>query len=155
MQAEVASKLSVFISVLLADWHLGAWVPNMPKRAKWLREIFESLGPAYIKIAQALSTRIDLVPEAYLKEFAQLQDNVAPFNTQEALNLIESEFGMRLDHVCLSLCSSVDDATCSIKIHNGLKLFGSEQISSITMSNLFGIPCDEKLCVLLAQSFAC
>lgn len=100
LQAEVASKLSVFVSALLADWQLGAWIPNMPRRAKWLREIFESLGPAYVKIAQALSTRVDLVPDAYLKEFAQLQDNVAPFETEEALNLIESEFGMRLDQVC-------------------------------------------------------
>lgn len=101
LQAEVASKLSVFCSTLLADWQLGAWVPNMPRRAKWLREIFESLGPAYIKIAQALSTRVDLVPEAYLKEFAQLQDNVAPFETNEAMKLIESEYGMRLDQVCM------------------------------------------------------
>lgn len=103
MQAEVASKLSVFCSALLADWQLGAWDANMPKRARWLREIFESLGPAYIKIAQALSTRVDLVPEAYLVEFAQLQDNVAPFETAEAMELIEREYGMPLDQVCL-LC---------------------------------------------------
>lgn len=79
----------------------------MPKRAKWLREIFESLGPAYIKIAQALSTRVDLLPEAYLKEFAQLQDNVPPFETKEALQLIESEFGMQLDQVCCSGSTSL------------------------------------------------
>jgi aarF domain-containing kinase len=99
MQAEVASKLSVFVSALLADWRLGQWEANMKRRAVWLRQIFESLGPAYIKIAQALSTRVDLVPDAYLEEFAKLQDDVPPFDTAHARTVIEDECGQRVDQV--------------------------------------------------------
>lgn len=98
-QAEVASKLASFVVALLADWRIGAWERNMPARAAWLRTIFESLGPAYVKIAQALSTRVDLLPEAYLDEFAQLQDNVPPFPCAQARALIEEELGQSIDQV--------------------------------------------------------
>lgn len=99
-QAEVASKLTSFVVAVLADWRLGAWERNMPARAAWLRTIFESLGPAYVKIAQALSTRVDLLPEPYLEEFAHLQDNVPPFPTAHARALIEAELGQSIDQVC-------------------------------------------------------
>ena len=47
-------------------------------------QVAEGLGPAYIKIAQMLSTRVDFMPPVYLEELARLQDNVAPFSTMEA-----------------------------------------------------------------------
>ena len=37
---------------------------------------FEELGPTFIKLAQILSTRPDLVSPAYAWEFAKLQDRV-------------------------------------------------------------------------------
>lgn len=49
----------------------------------WL-QLVESMGPAYIKIAQMVSTRVDIFPPAYIKEFTRLQDNVAVFPTSEA-----------------------------------------------------------------------
>ncbi len=47
-------------------------------------QIVESLGPAYIKIAQAVATRVDVMPDAYVQELTRLQDNVATFSTIEA-----------------------------------------------------------------------
>lgn len=41
------------------------------------------------QIAQQLSTRVDLVPEAYLSEFRRLQDNVKTFSTVEARAVLE------------------------------------------------------------------
>ena len=38
----------------------------------------EALGPTFIKIGQALSTRPDMVPAAYLAALERMQDNVAP-----------------------------------------------------------------------------
>jgi len=43
-----------------------------------LRMAFEELGATFIKLAQILSTRPDLVSPAYAKEFAKLQDRVPP-----------------------------------------------------------------------------
>lgn len=46
---------------------------------------FEELGPPFIKLAQILSTRPDLVSPAYAREFAKLQDLVParPFEEME------------------------------------------------------------------------
>lgn len=98
-QAEVAGQLSTFFTAVLADWRTGLWEANMPRRAVWLRTIVEGLGPAYVKIAQALSTRIDMVPEPYLEQFARLQDSVAPFPTAQALELLEVELGRPVSDV--------------------------------------------------------
>ena len=45
----------------------------MPARAEQLMRSIEQLGPAYIKVAQALSTRVDLLPPAYLVAIQRLQ----------------------------------------------------------------------------------
>lgn len=48
-----------------------------------LRESFEELGPTFIKIGQILSTRSDLLPEAYIHEFQKLQNEVKPDDINE------------------------------------------------------------------------
>ncbi|HMF56321.1 MAG TPA: AarF/UbiB family protein, partial [Pyrinomonadaceae bacterium] len=63
------------------------------KQAVWLKENLIKLGPTFIKIGQALGTRGDLLPLAYVKELALLQDQVPPFPTAEAYARIESELG--------------------------------------------------------------
>jgi len=73
---------------------LTARIPqNEQKRAIELREILTELGPTYIKIGQALSTRPDLVPPTYLEELAQLQDQLPPFDNSIAYQFIEEELG--------------------------------------------------------------
>ncbi|XP_058188861.1 uncharacterized aarF domain-containing protein kinase At1g71810, chloroplastic isoform X2 [Rhododendron vialii] len=68
-------------------------------RAAELREILSQLGPAYIKIAQAISSRADLIPPSYLDELSLLQDRIAPFSTQVAFNMIERELGLPIDEI--------------------------------------------------------
>ena len=48
-----------------------------------MRAAIERLGPAYVKVAQAVSTRVDLLSPAYLLEIERLQDRVPPFPTSE------------------------------------------------------------------------
>ena len=63
------------------------------RTARWLvRKILE-LGPTFIKIGQALSTRADLIPLEYVEEFSQLQDRVPPFSSDLAIAAIEQELG--------------------------------------------------------------
>ncbi|XP_020959040.1 uncharacterized aarF domain-containing protein kinase At1g71810, chloroplastic isoform X3 [Arachis ipaensis] len=65
-------------------------------RASELRKILVELGPAYIKIAQAISSRADLIPPSYLDELSLLQDRISPFSTEVAFNMIEQELGSSL-----------------------------------------------------------
>ncbi|GLC37542.1 hypothetical protein PLESTM_000600400 [Pleodorina starrii] len=97
--AQVFSKIGGFCVNVLADWQLGAFQTNMGVRAKEAGRIIEDLGPAYIKIAQQLSTRVDLVPPPYLEEFKRLQDNVRTFSTIEARDVLESGLGCSVDRV--------------------------------------------------------
>jgi predicted unusual protein kinase regulating ubiquinone biosynthesis (AarF/ABC1/UbiB family) len=70
---------------------------NSPKhrnrRAQWLVGTLLDLGPTFIKIGQALSTRTDLLPQEYVQALGQLQDRVPGFSAAEAIALIESELG--------------------------------------------------------------
>ncbi|KAF3324285.1 aarF domain-containing protein kinase [Carex littledalei] len=66
-------------------------------RAAELRMILLELGPAFVKIAQAVSSRPDVIPPAYLEELSLLQDRIAPFSTEEAFRIIEKELGMAVD----------------------------------------------------------
>ncbi|MDP8965949.1 MAG: AarF/ABC1/UbiB kinase family protein [Cyanobacteriota bacterium] len=63
------------------------------RRAQWLVGTLLDLGPTFIKIGQALSTRADLLPKEYVQALGQLQDRVPEFSSTEAIALIESELG--------------------------------------------------------------
>lgn len=63
---------------------------NQPKRAREIRKIITTLGPAYIKVGQALSTRPDLIRKDFLDELTKLQDQLPPFPNHIAFDIIES-----------------------------------------------------------------
>ena len=48
------------------------------QRARQLTQTLEYLGPTFIKLAQVLSSRADVLPPMYLKELSTLQDKVKP-----------------------------------------------------------------------------
>ncbi len=82
-----------FAARLWWDKRRGRIPENEPKRAIQLRQILTKLGPAYIKIGQALSTRPDLVPPLFLEELTHLQDQLPPFPNEIAYQFIEEELG--------------------------------------------------------------
>ena len=51
--------------------------------ARQLREAFEELGPAWIKLGQMISVRPDLFPAEWVFELGALQDNVAPLPARD------------------------------------------------------------------------
>ncbi|HEX8556810.1 MAG TPA: AarF/ABC1/UbiB kinase family protein [Pyrinomonadaceae bacterium] len=69
---------------------------QLERQGVWLKENLIGLGPTFIKIGQALGTRADLLPLAYIKELALLQDQVPPFPNEEAFARVESELGRPL-----------------------------------------------------------
>jgi predicted unusual protein kinase regulating ubiquinone biosynthesis (AarF/ABC1/UbiB family) len=75
------------------DRQRGRNVKNELRRAIQLRELLTGLGPAYIKIGQALSTRPDLVPPLYMEELTSLQDQLPPFDNAIAYQFIKEELG--------------------------------------------------------------
>jgi predicted unusual protein kinase regulating ubiquinone biosynthesis (AarF/ABC1/UbiB family) len=91
-----------FVSFGLGLWWdrlRGRAIENQRRRAVQLREMLTQLGPAYIKVGQALSTRPDLVPPNYLDELTQLQDQLPPFPNEVAFQFIEEELGDRPENI--------------------------------------------------------
>ncbi|CAK9155900.1 unnamed protein product [Ilex paraguariensis] len=66
---------------------------NEVARAIELREIVTSLGPAYIKLGQALSIRPDILSPVAMIELQKLCDKVPSFPDDVAMALIEEELG--------------------------------------------------------------
>lgn len=81
------------------DRQRGRVAENQRRRAIQLRELLTYLGPAYIKIGQALSTRPDLVPPLYLEELTLLQDQLPPYPNEIAYQFIEEELGDRPEQI--------------------------------------------------------
>ncbi len=62
-------------------------------RAERVRLALQELGPTYIKLGQLLSTRPDLIPYEFLKEFAKLQDHVPPFAFSATQQILQKALG--------------------------------------------------------------
>lgn len=72
---------------------------NQPRRARELRQVITTLGPTYIKVGQALSTRPDLIRKDFLDELTKLQDQLPPFPNYIAHNIIESNLGSPISEI--------------------------------------------------------
>ncbi|CDM94636.1 MAG: AarF/ABC1/UbiB kinase family protein [Limnospira sp. PMC 1291.21] len=96
-QIDVFSAAGTFLFYLWWDrlWGNNASATKQ-KRAKWLIQTMLDLGPTFIKIGQALSTRADILPLEYVAELEKLQDKVPPFSADRAVAIIESELGNSL-----------------------------------------------------------
>ncbi|HST52070.1 MAG TPA: AarF/ABC1/UbiB kinase family protein [Pyrinomonadaceae bacterium] len=67
-----------------------------PAKMEELASDVEKLGPTFIKLAQLLSTRADLLPQPYIDALTRLQDNVGPFPFTEVEQIVSSELGVRI-----------------------------------------------------------
>jgi predicted unusual protein kinase regulating ubiquinone biosynthesis (AarF/ABC1/UbiB family) len=90
------SSIWLTLGVLSDDWFKRGEA-NQLKRAAQLRGLLTRLGPTFIKVGQALSTRPDLIRKDFLEELIKLQDQLPPFPTAIAFNIIEQELDRSLE----------------------------------------------------------
>ncbi|MEB3336596.1 MAG: AarF/ABC1/UbiB kinase family protein [Leptolyngbyaceae bacterium] len=120
--------LATFWLALWWDKQTGQSEKNQLRRAVQLREILTKLGPAYIKIGQALSTRPDLVPPVYLEELTQLQDQLPPFSNEIAFQFIEEELGDRPENIYAEITDHPIAAASLGQVYKG-KLKSGETVA--------------------------
>ncbi|MBN3882228.1 MAG: AarF/ABC1/UbiB kinase family protein [Nostoc sp.] len=115
-----------FVFGLWSDSKRGIVVKNDRRRATQLRVLLTQLGPAYIKIGQALSTRPDLVPPVYLEELTKLQDQLPPFPNEIAYQFIKEELGAPPEEVYAELSAQPIAAASLGQVYKGKLKTGEE-----------------------------
>ncbi len=123
---------------LLFDKLTGSIPRNEQRRAEQLREIVTQLGPAYIKIGQALSSRPDLVPPAYLEELTLLQDQIPPFSNETAFRFIKEELGARPEEIFAELTPKPIAAASLGQVYRGRLKSGEEVAVKVQRPDLAG-----------------
>lgn len=93
-----------------------------------LRKCLEEAGPIYIKFGQILSTRNDIFPLDVTEELAKLQDNVPPFPTDQAINIIEESLQKPLKDIFKSF-NEKPLASASIAQVYVAKLFNDNEVA--------------------------
>ncbi|MBK7147276.1 MAG: hypothetical protein IPH78_00295 [Bacteroidetes bacterium] len=109
--------LGILIKYGFEDFIANSTLRNLvteSMRLKWLRDekpaleytrwervrmACEELGPTFVKLAQILSNRPDIIPEELVKELEKLQDRVAPFPFAQAKPIIEQSLGRKMEDV--------------------------------------------------------
>ena len=69
---------------------------GVPPEARDLAGDVQKLGTTSIKLGQLLSTRPDIIPQAYAEALTRLQDGVEPFAFDEVEKTIYDELGLQL-----------------------------------------------------------
>jgi len=109
---------------------------NKLKRAAQLREILTHLGPTFIKVGQALSTRPDLVRQDFLEELIKLQDQLPPFDNAIALKIIETDLNRPLKEVFSELSPHPVAAASLGQVYRGRLVSGEEIALKVQRPNL-------------------
>ena len=96
---------------------------NEPKGRRLAAALIK-LGPTYIKLGQALSTRADLVGEEVAAELAMLRDKLPPFSFAEAQQAIEAEFGKKLEEIYTNFVEQPVAAASIAQVHKAQTIDG-------------------------------
>lgn len=109
---------------------------NQGKRATQLRTLLTDLGPTFIKVGQALSTRPDLIRKAFLVELIKLQDQLPPFDNDLAYQIIETELDRSIGEIFRELSSQPVAAASLGQVYRGRLLSGEEVAVKVQRPNL-------------------
>jgi len=94
------------VAPALVAWaRLFVWRRDARRPGERLAAALQEMGPSFIKLGQALSTRADLLSEEVAADLAQLQDHLPPFPGVMARRTIELELGRPVE----ALYASFDD----------------------------------------------
>ncbi len=120
--------LGTFVLGLQSDRWFNREERNLTKRAVQLRQLLTRLGPTFIKVGQALSTRPDLIRKDFLEELTKLQDQLPPFSTPLAMMILEHELGYSPEEI-YSRISPEPVAAASLAQVYRARLYTGEEVA--------------------------
>ena len=128
-----------FLLGLQLDQTVGNTEANKYQRANQLREILTQLGPTYIKVGQALSTRPDLIRKDFLEELIKLQDQLPPFDNELAMEIIETQLRRSVDEIYQQISPQPIAAASLGQVYKARLYTGEEVAVKVQRPNLLPV----------------
>lgn len=121
---------------LLLKWIRDERQVTESSRWERVRMALEELGPTFIKIAQILSNRPDLVPHDLIVEFQKLQSEAAPTPFSILKARVEKEMGKPLEEIFSSFDEKPIGSASIGVVHKATLLTGEEVVVKVRRPNV-------------------
>ncbi|MDO8953880.1 MAG: ubiquinone biosynthesis regulatory protein kinase UbiB [Gammaproteobacteria bacterium] len=108
-----------------------------------LRLAFEILGPIFVKLGQILSTRPDLIPEEMARALSKLQDQVKPFPSAVAVEILRATYGIAPDQIFAEFNPEPLASASIAQVHTARLTTGEEVVVKILRPNVTEILRDD------------
>ena len=93
-----------------------------------IAKALNELGPSFVKLGQLISTRPDIVGNEIAEDLSLLRDNLPPFSQSEAIKIIESELGNKIEAIFHNFSKPIAAASIA-QVHYGEIVEGGKTIS--------------------------
>ena len=104
-----------------------------------IRLALVELGPIFVKLGQAISTRRDLLSPEVADELAKLQDQVPPFPAEEAIAILHEIYGEPVETVFARFDAEPLAAASIAQVHSAALADGTEVIVKLLRPGVRGL----------------
>ncbi|MDY0137451.1 MAG: ubiquinone biosynthesis regulatory protein kinase UbiB [Thiomicrospira sp.] len=105
-------------------------------RGVCLRLALEELGPIFIKLGQALSTRKDLLPEDISVELTKLQDDCPPFDEDHSRQIIETGLKRSIEEAFADFEATPMASASMAQVHAATLHSGEDVVVKVVRPNI-------------------
>jgi ubiquinone biosynthesis protein len=101
-----------------------------------VRLLMQELGPTYVKMGQIISSRSQTLPPGWCEELSRLQNNVAPFSSEEVRTIIQTELGDAPERLYAEFSPTPFAAASTAQVHRARLADGTPVVVKVQRPNI-------------------